>query len=540
VVASDHRTCRLALACAALAALTALRLLIAATVPLSPDETYYWVWSRALAGGYLDHPPMVALWIRAGMTLAGSSALGIRLLAPLAAGVGSLLVWHAGERLLPGRQTGLIAACLLNVTLVLGIGAVMMTPDTPLLFFWVCALWAMSQLALGGRSAWWLAVGLFTGLAFDSKYTGAFLVVGIALWLLIVAPNWLARPGPWLGGAVALAVAAPVLYWNAAHDWISFAKQGGRLDEWRVGRTAQYLLELIAGQVGLATPLVFVLCVGGIVAAGRRTWRARDPAATLLTAMTVPPVLIFLEHTLGERVQGNWPAIIYPAGVLAAAGLLRFRRRGEQRTLSLGGARADGPRICSSTVRGAADGQPLRAATAAEPPMQERRVYTAAILLGLVMTGLVYLHATVGLFPIAIRYDPVALQLAGWPDLVRQIETVREKTSAAFVAADQYGIASQIAYWRPAHVRAIALGQRWRLFNLPPARIAGTTGLLIRSTRRGEISQPLPWARLKLISVAQRARNGVPVETYLIYQISPTANPAGAAALPGRYHETEP
>ena len=35
-------------------------------MPLSPDEAYYWVWSHALAAGYLDHPPMVALWVRAG------------------------------------------------------------------------------------------------------------------------------------------------------------------------------------------------------------------------------------------------------------------------------------------------------------------------------------------------------------------------------------------------------------------------------------------------------------------------------------------
>ena len=43
----------------ALLALTALRLVVAALVPLSPDEAYYWMWSRHLAGGYFDHPPMV-------------------------------------------------------------------------------------------------------------------------------------------------------------------------------------------------------------------------------------------------------------------------------------------------------------------------------------------------------------------------------------------------------------------------------------------------------------------------------------------------
>ena len=223
-----------ALAVAGLAALTAVRLAVAATLPLAPDETYYWVWSRALAAGYLDHPPMVALWIRAGTLVAGDGALGIRLLAPLAAALGSWLLWDAGEKLLPGRRAGLTAAVLLNATLLLGAGAVTMTPDTPLLFFWVCTLWALARLraqpassvveagaesgtkhgAEGGTAgdaerqpgAWWLAVGLFAGLAFDSKYTAAFLVLGIGLWLLVAERRWLARPWPWLGLLVGLLV----------------------------------------------------------------------------------------------------------------------------------------------------------------------------------------------------------------------------------------------------------------------------------------------------------------------------------------------
>ena len=74
---------------AALAALTLVRLLVAAAAPLSPDEAYYWLWSRALAPGYLDHPPMVALWMRLGTELAGPGSLGVRLLAPLSALAGA-------------------------------------------------------------------------------------------------------------------------------------------------------------------------------------------------------------------------------------------------------------------------------------------------------------------------------------------------------------------------------------------------------------------------------------------------------------------
>ena len=144
---------------AALLALTAVRLLVAALSPLSADEAYYWVWSRALAPGYLDHPPMVAWWIRVGTLIAGDDALGVRLLGPLSAAAGSLLLARTTDALLPGRGAGIVAASLLNGTLLLGIGAVTMTPDTPLILFWTASLWALSQLLRTGRGAWWLLAG---------------------------------------------------------------------------------------------------------------------------------------------------------------------------------------------------------------------------------------------------------------------------------------------------------------------------------------------------------------------------------------------
>ena len=164
--------------------------------PLAPDEAYYWIFSRALAPGYLDHPPMVALWIRAGTAIAGQGALGVRLLGPLAGAIGSLLLFDASERLWPSEssrrefgtrarrgQAGVTAAALLNATLLAGVGAVIMTPDTPLLFFWTGCLWALARLLRSGRPVWWLAVGVFAGLALASKYTALLLWLGIGLWL---------------------------------------------------------------------------------------------------------------------------------------------------------------------------------------------------------------------------------------------------------------------------------------------------------------------------------------------------------------------
>src|ERR1700748_691251 len=83
----------------ALSGLTVLRLPVAGGVAVSPDEAYYWIWSRALAPGFLDHPPMVALWVRFGTALCGDGGFGIRLLAPLSAAAGSLFIQDAARRL---------------------------------------------------------------------------------------------------------------------------------------------------------------------------------------------------------------------------------------------------------------------------------------------------------------------------------------------------------------------------------------------------------------------------------------------------------
>ena len=183
---------------ALVAALTVVRLLVADWVPLAPDETYYWIWSRALAPGYLDHPPMVALWIKAGSALAGQTALGLRLLGPLAMALASWLVYDAATRMFADRRAAAAAVLLLNGTLLLGVGSIIMTPDSPLLFFWTATLWAMIRLIRSGRGGWWLVAGIAAGLALASKYTGAFLWLGIGAWTLGVPEGraWLRRWRP--------------------------------------------------------------------------------------------------------------------------------------------------------------------------------------------------------------------------------------------------------------------------------------------------------------------------------------------------------
>ena len=467
---------------AALAAVTLIRLVVAAIAPLAPDETYYWVWSHALAFGYLDHPPMVALWIRAGTALAGQTALGVRLLGPLAAALASWMLFDTGRVLFPNTKAGVVAAVLLNASLLLGVGTVIMTPDSPLLFFWTATLWAMARLAAGGPGGWWLAAGVFGGLALDSKYTGLFLWVGVGLWVLLVptARLWLRRWQPWAACAIGFALFTPVLLWNADHGWAGFAKQGGRVGVWKPSRAVGFLAELLGGQIGLATPLVWALCMIGLVVAIRRAWRGRDPGWSLLVALSLPPVLVFLQHAVGDRVQGNWPAIIYPALAVAAGGML-----------------------------------------------VPKRWWIGAAGLGFAITALAYVQATMGLIPLPLKLDPIAMRLAGWDVVAKQVS--QDAEGAAFVAVDGYALASELAWWRPAGLPVVGADDRWRLTDLPTDSIMHCSGLLVRDARRTDPPDDALWARAERIGTAMR-----PGGSFSIYRVLAVSGSAQPALLPHR------
>jgi 4-amino-4-deoxy-L-arabinose transferase-like glycosyltransferase len=472
---------------AALAVVTLVRLVVAATAPLAPDETYYWVWSHALATGYLDHPPMVALWIRAGTILAGQTAFGVRLFGPLAAALASCMLFDAARLMFPGTRAGVAAVALLNASLLLGVGTVIMTPDSPLLFFWTATLWAMARIAAGRPGVWWLAAGMFGGLALDSKYTALFLWIGVGLWVLLVPAvrPWLRRWQPWAACAIGFLLFAPVLAWNAAHAWAGFVRQGGRVEDWRPARAVGFLAELIGGQIGLATPLVWALCMAGLVVAVRRAWRSRDPAWSLLAALSLPPVLVFAQHAFGDRVQGNWPAIIYPALAVAAGGL---------------------------KLRG--------------------RWWIGASALGFAITVLAYVQAVTGLIPLPPRLDPIAMRLAGWDGLAGQMEASREASGATFVAADGYGLACELAWWMPAGTAVVGTDDRWSLTTLPAARITGKPGLLIRDARRSDPPDPAVWTEVQRIGTATRRGSAGP--DFAVYRVTAMAGARAGVALPHR------
>src|SRR5947208_6618268 len=213
----------------AILALVALRLVAAAFTPITFDEAYYWMWSKHLAGGYYDHPPMVAVVIRLGTMIAGDTELGVRLVSIVLALPMSWAVYRTAAILFGGVRVATTAALLLNITLMAAVGTLIVTPDAPLLVASSFVLFCLAKVLATERGAWWLAVGAAVGAALLSKYTALFFGPAILIWLVSVPKlrHWLISPWPYLGGMVALAIFSPVIFWNVDHHWVSFIKQIG-------------------------------------------------------------------------------------------------------------------------------------------------------------------------------------------------------------------------------------------------------------------------------------------------------------------------
>src|SRR5450432_3735717 len=298
-------------------ALVALRLIAAAFTPITFDEAYYWMWSKHLAGGYYDHPPMVAVVIRLGSMIAGDTEFGVRLVSILLALPMSWAVYRTASILFGGMRLAATATLLLNITLMAAVGTLIVTPDAPLLVASSFVLFYLAKVLETGRGAWWLAVGAAVGAALLSKYTSLFFGPAILIWLVAVPKlrRWLISPWPYLGSVVSLLIFSPVILWNADHHWVSFIKQIGRA---RIADfTFAFIAELIPTQIVLASPLVFILGAMGLYALARKAGALAARALINATFWTI--VVYFIWHSLHARVEANWFAPVYPAFAIAAA-----------------------------------------------------------------------------------------------------------------------------------------------------------------------------------------------------------------------------
>ncbi|OLP19056.1 4-amino-4-deoxy-L-arabinose transferase [Leptolyngbya sp. 'hensonii'] len=206
------------------------------------DEAYYYVYTLYPNLSYFDHPLLVALTTGLGVWLTGAVNQFTIRIGTLGLYTGSLiLVYLTGARLF-SRQAGFLAVVLTSIIpfFVVGFG-ILTLPDSPLMFFWTAALYVAAieffpQAGLADapppyRPSYRLALlGMLVGLACLGKYHGFILGVSLIGFCLTSPRHRIVFWSPWTGASLGLfgLTLAPLVQWNAQHDWISFTFQSAR------------------------------------------------------------------------------------------------------------------------------------------------------------------------------------------------------------------------------------------------------------------------------------------------------------------------
>jgi 4-amino-4-deoxy-L-arabinose transferase-like glycosyltransferase len=289
------------------------RLILAGGSGLGIDESYMVAASRHFAASYFDHP-LASWWLElASRQIFGAAApLVVRLPFVVLSGISSWLLYLITRRLF-GARAGFWAVVAYSISPVFSLAfGSWVLPDGPLNTALLAFLYALIR-ALGlpaekPAPRWWLAAGLFAGLAMLSKYSAALVLAGAALGVLLdpAGRRELRRPWPWLAVLLALALFSPVVIWNAQHHWASFGYQGGRATGLRLRPGMPF--SIWAGEALFVLPWLWVPMVWLLVRAFRAGVAAR--ASWLLAWASIIPILLFAAVGLWSRthILFHWAA----------------------------------------------------------------------------------------------------------------------------------------------------------------------------------------------------------------------------------------
>lgn len=279
-----------------------VKMLLATFLPMTSDESYYWVWSYHPQLNYYDHPSMVA-WL---FTLA--QPFEAFLSAVRWPGVilshGTIFLWILilKEHLSFSSDQVKNWLWLMLLCPLVGGGALIITPDIPLLFFWTLSL--LCFLRFIDRPGWMLAMafGVCLGFGLISKYLIALLPISV-LMASLVQREWWHHTWKYLGFIFVgfFFGAWPFFLWNVQNDWISLHFQLGHglgAKVWRPSWTVEYILL----QVILIFPPILYIAIKNI-----------KKVPLWLNAVAWVPLLFFVLTSFRGYVEANWPIMAYPA-----------------------------------------------------------------------------------------------------------------------------------------------------------------------------------------------------------------------------------
>lgn len=302
------------------------------------DELYYLACAEHLDWGYVDHPALSILVLKAITTVFGTSIWAVRLLPALVVTALVVLVAETARQLGGGRIAQVLAAtATLVVPLYLALGHIFSMNVLALLLWSIVAL-LLVRLLRDDDARLWAPLGVVLALGLANKLDFLWLGAGLGVGLLLAERRRLATPGPWIAGTIAMVGLAPYVLWQIAQGWPTREFVHNASTEKMIEVSP---LDFLAGQVEAMHPFTVPVSIAGLIffftSAGRRFrllgWVFVTVAAILVLNGTsragylapaytwiFPAGGVALEAWIGER--RHWIAGVLVAGMLAGGAVV--------------------------------------------------------------------------------------------------------------------------------------------------------------------------------------------------------------------------
>ncbi|SDY94059.1 Dolichyl-phosphate-mannose-protein mannosyltransferase [Micromonospora pattaloongensis] len=293
------------------------------------DELYFRLLGQRPEWGYVDQPPATPLLARLTTELFGDHLWALRLPGALVAAATAILTALLARELGAGRAGQLLAALGAATAFPLVFGHVLLTATLDMVVGAAVLLSVARALLRDER--WWLAVGALVGVGLYNKHLIVLALAAVGVALVLVGPRrTLASRWLWIGVAIALAVGAPNLVYQATHGWPQLAM--AEAIERNKGAESRALF--VPMQLVLLGPLLAPVWIAGLVRL------LRDPALRPARALGVAyPILCVLVLVSGGQPYYTLALVLalYAAGCAPTVRWLAGRR---PRVALLGGALA--------------------------------------------------------------------------------------------------------------------------------------------------------------------------------------------------------
>lgn len=294
------------------------RFWLAAALPMTGDEAYFYWWGRQPDWGFYDHPPMIGWWL-AGLLTVSDATWWLRLPQVVQPVLLALAVHWAWPRLFPSLAAQRDGAALLVLLAPANVWNVLVTTDTALVYCVVLSGLAWLRASRDDDWRWYLVSGLLLAGAVLSKYFATLL--GFAY---LVDALRRRNPQALRGLAIVYACCIPALglmiWWNSGHCWTNYLfnfvnRHGAGNTGFNLRTPLLYLVSLL---YLLTPPVVWVLWrrLPGCRAASAEF--ATERSLLLLTAL---PLLLFALLSTFKTIGLHWLLSFAPFALLLAVRL---------------------------------------------------------------------------------------------------------------------------------------------------------------------------------------------------------------------------